>query len=297
VEPRLSAIVVHHHTPELLAACIESLCAGSRVPDEIVVVDNAVAPGTTSPTWDTPVPVRMLTRPDNPGYAASCNTGTSAATGDLLLFLNADVTVTPDTVARCVEALASDPGVGIVTCRLLRPDGSLDHASHRGIPTPFASMAYLLRLDRLWPGSRRLGRYHQTWLDPETDHDVEACCGAFLLIPRRALDDAGGWDERYWFYGEDLDLCLRVGQIGRRVHYVGTTWATHVKGASSHLREPDQRLLPEERRTKRRVQAAILESHQLFFQQHIAPRASMPERAAARILFAMQRMRMELPAG
>lgn len=296
VEPRLTAIVVHHHTPSLLTTCIESLCAGSRVPDEIVVVDNEVAEGTPAPEFRTAVPVRVLARPGNPGYAASCNIGAAAATGDALLFLNADVAVSPDCLERCVAAL-DEPGVGIVTCRLQRPDGTLDHASHRGLPTPAASAAYLLRLDRLRPQSRRLGRYRLSWLDPATDHDIEACCGAFLLIRQDVLAQAGGWDERYWFYGEDLDLCVRVSEAGYRIRYLGTTWATHVKGASSHLRDPDADLAPAERLVKRRVQAAILESHQLFFQQHLEPRASMPERAAARMLFAMQRMRLHLGTG
>lgn len=293
LEPRVSTIVVHHHTPELLAACIDALCASTRPPDEIVVVDNEVAEGTPGLVPRSTVPLQVLSRSDNPGYAASCNIGAAASTGDVLLFLNADVAVSPGCVERCVAAL-DDPGVGIVTCRLQRPDGTLDHASHRGLPTPFASAAYLLRLDRLRPGSRRLGRYRLSWLDPGTDHDIEACSGAFLMVPRTVLDAAGGWDERYWFYGEDLDLCVRVGEAGYRIRYLGTTWATHVKGASSHLRVADTGLAPEQRLVKRRVQAAILESHELFFQQHLAAHASVPERAAARTLFAMQRARLGL---
>jgi GT2 family glycosyltransferase len=194
-------------------------------------------------------------------------------------------------------AALEDPGVGIVTCRLQRPDGTLDHASHRGIPTPLASAAYLLRLDRIRPRSRRLGRYRLSWLDPATDHDIEACSGAFLMIRRSMLAQAGGWDERYWFYGEDLDLCVRIREAGYHVRYLGSTWATHVKGASSHLREPDRLLGSEERLVKRRVQRAILESHQLFFRQHLAPHASLPERAAARMLFAVQRMRLHVASG
>jgi GT2 family glycosyltransferase len=296
VEPRLTAIVVHHHTPDLLAACIESLCAGVRAPDEIIVVDNDVSDAAPSQSWRTSVPVRVLAQAANPGYAASCNLGAAAGTGDVLVFLNADVAVHPGTLERCMAAI-DDPGVGIVTCRLERPDGTLDHASHRGIPTPSASAAYMLGLDRLRPRSRRLGRYRMSWLDPRTDHDIEACSGAFLMIRRSVLAQAGGWDERYWFYGEDLDLCVRIRDAGYRVRYLGTTSATHVKGASSHLREPDRLLDTHERLLKRRVQQAILDSHQLFFRQHLAPHASLPERAAARTLFAVQRMRLHRGAG
>lgn len=285
----MSVVVVNHHTPDLLAACIRSLSDGSRRPDEIIVVDNEVLADEPRQDWTTPVPIKVVRRASNPGYAASCNTGAALATGQMVLFLNADVTVSVDCLQQCVDAIVSDPGIGIVTCRLERPDGSLDHACHRGLPTPFASLAYVLRLDRAFPGSRSLGRYRMTWLDPAADHDIEACTGAFLLTRRSILDEVGGWDERYWFYGEDLDLCVRVARTGSRVRYLGTVKATHVKGASSHLREPDSALEPHELAAKRRVQAAIIDSHELFFSQHLAPRASWLERVAARLLFATQR--------
>jgi GT2 family glycosyltransferase len=285
----VSVVVVHHHTPDLLAACIASLACGTRVPDEVIVVDNDVAPGTPAPRWDPAVPVTTIRRSMNPGYAASCNEGAAVASGDILLFLNADVAVDPDCLARCVDALRSDPAVGIVTCRLVRPDGSTDHAAHRGIPTPLASIAYLLGLDRVLPWSRALGRYRLSWLDPTTDHDVEACSGAYLMTTREALVSIGGWDERFWFYGEDLDLCVRMVERGLRVRYLGSVTATHVKGASSHLRQADSELDADAIRVKRRVQAAIVESHELFFRLHIAPNASWLEKAAARILFATQR--------
>ena len=176
---------------------------------------------TTSPLL---VP-RLLLLPDNPGYAAACNRGAAAASGDWLLFMNADVMVDAACLGAVLAEAAPDPGIGIATCRLVRPDGSLDHACHRGIPSVLDSLIYKARLDRLAPRSRRLGHYRLSWLDPWTVHDVEACSGAFLLIRREALEAVAGWDERYWFYAEDLDLCLRVTQAGWRVRYVGTATA------------------------------------------------------------------------
>ena len=285
----LSAIVVHHHRPELLTDCVAALTAGSRVPDEIIVVDNEAPAGGPPPIPET-ASIRVISRVENPGYSASCNTGVDASTGDYLLFLNGDVMVSEACLERCMEAITSDAGVGIVTCRLRRLDGSLDHACHRGLPTPLASAAYKLRLDRIWPNSRRLGRYRLSWMDPATDHDVEACSGAFLLISRALLGQIGGWDARYWFYGEDLDLCVRVGRSEKRVRYLASTWATHVKGASSYVGVPDRDLRPDQRRTKRQVQAAILDSHELFFREHLAPQASVPTRAAVALMFSVERM-------
>jgi GT2 family glycosyltransferase len=93
-----------------------------------------------------------------------------------------------------------------------------------------------------------------SWLDPATEHDVEACSGAFMLVRREVLEQLDGWDERYWFYAEDLDLCLRAGQLGKRVRYLGTATATHVKYASSRLRSADSDLTADERRHKRTIQ-------------------------------------------
>ena len=226
----LSVIIVNFRSSDLIDDCVQSLLAASRVPDEIVVVDNAGIDGGLAPALAERLPTTIVVHEDNPGYAAACNAGVEAASGDMLLFLNADVRVGADALERCLGAMDADAGIGATTCRLVRPDGRLDHAAHRGLPTPLASFAYKLRLDRLAPDSRRLSRYRMAWLDPGTDHDIEACSGAFLMTRREVLAATGGWDERYRFYAEDLDLCLRVAQRGYRIRYLGTVDSTHLKG-------------------------------------------------------------------
>src|SRR5688572_30488350 len=185
----LSAIVVNHRSNDLVNACLRSLLAGSIVPDEVIVVDNEGADGGLTPELAAQERIRVLVTRSNAGYAAACNAGVAVARGERLLFLNADVFLSPDCLERCVAVLTADPAIGIVSPRLVRPDGRLDHACHRGLPTPFASLAYKLRLHRLAPWSRRLGRYTMAWLDPSTEHDVESCSGAFLLIGRDVLDE------------------------------------------------------------------------------------------------------------
>ena len=107
---------------------------------------------------------------------------------------------------------------------------------------------------------------------------MEACSGAFLLIRREALEAVGGWDERYWFYAEDLDLCLRVTQAGWRVRYVGTASAVHVKGSSSNLRRSPSDLTDEQRATRRRVREAIIDSHERFYREHLEAGTARPLR-------------------
>jgi GT2 family glycosyltransferase len=288
----LSAIIVNHRSSRLVNGCIRALLAGTVVPDEVVVIDNEATDGALDPDL-ADGPVRLIRIASNPGYAAACNTGAAAARGDLLLFLNPDVTVSDGCVERCVAALATDPSIGVVGPRLERPDGRLDHACHRGLPTPMASFAYKLRLHRLMPGSRRLSRYTMAWLDPRTDHDIEACSGAFLLIRRDVLETVGGWDERYRFYAEDLDLCLRVGARGLRVRYLGTVTATHLKGALSHHGMADGSLSASQREVKRWAQREIIASHRLFFQEHLRQGARLPVRLLIDAMFALQSIRLD----
>ena len=136
VLPRLSVVIVNHHRPDLLADALRALYASERRPDEIVVVetDAAEAPSLPADDGESAIPVRLLVLPDNPGYAAACNRGAAQASGDWVLFMNADVNVSPECLAAVLTEASADPGIGIATCRLVRPDGNLDHACHRGIP-------------------------------------------------------------------------------------------------------------------------------------------------------------------
>jgi GT2 family glycosyltransferase len=290
---RLSVVIVDHHRPDLLADALRALYASTRRPDEVIVVevDAQVAPELPADAHDPALQPCVLVCADNPGYAAACNRGAAQASGDWILFMNADVTVSAGCPADVLAEAESDPGIGIATPRLVRPDGRLDHACHRGIPSVIDSLSYKARLDRLFPRSRRLGHYRLAWLDERGTHDVEACSGAFLLIRRSALSAVGGWDERYWFYAEDLDLCLRVTQAGWRVRYVGSTSAVHVKGSSSNLRRSAQGLTPAQRATRRRVREAVVDSHERFYRQHLQATTAPLLRPLVALVFRLDRAR------
>lgn len=286
-ETRLSVVVVGYRQPELLTRAVSALHGGSYVPDEVVVVD--VAPAVAwEPAWGASV----VALDGNPGYAAACARGVDETSGDWLLFMNADVTVAADTIEHTLREATADTTIGIATCRLTLPDGTLDHACHRGSPSLFDSLAYKSRLDRTGLASRRLGRYRMTWLDPTGSHDVEACSGAFLMIRRAAYDGVGGWDEAYRFYGEDLDLCARVRRAGWRVRYVGGTCADHDKGAASHLRRRPASLTAEERETRLWVQRSVVDAHERFYEQHMESGTARLLRPLVRGNFALQRWRL-----
>lgn len=289
----LGAVVVSYRRYDLLRECLRALAASTRPPDRIVVVDNESDAAALAAAVAGIPGVEAIGNSGNPGYAASCNQGWRAAGTDLVLFLNGDVTVTPTCLERVTAALEADPAIGVATARLERPDGTLDHACHRGIPTPEAALWYSLKLHRLRPRSRRFAAYTMSWLDPSTDHDIEACSGAFLLTRGATLEAIGGWDEGYWFYAEDLDLCLRVLRAGLRVRYVASAVATHVKGASSNLRADGRTLDPAEQATRDRVRLAIVASHLRFYRLHLAADTAWPLRLLVEARFRFDRRRVE----
>ena len=289
----VTVVVVDYRNPGLLRRCLARIFAADPVPADVVVVDvdpleEFVLPDSMAGRSDGPR-LRLATTSDNPGYSAACNRGAEGASTGWVLFMNSDVMLEPDTLGAVLDEVGADPEVGIATCRLDLPGGGIDHACHRGIPSPFDSLWYKTRLDRAFPRSKRFGHYRLTWLDTGTVHDIEACSGAFLLIRREALEAVNGWDERYWFYAEDLDLCLRVSQGGLRVRYVGTAAATHEKSSSSHVRRPDGELDPEQLETRRRVKRAIVDSHERFYREHLEADTARPVRPLVQAMFALQR--------
>lgn len=288
----VTLVVVDYRNPELLGRCLSRVFSADPTPADVVVVDvdpvqELTLPDAVTGASDRPR-LRVATTSDNPGYSAACNRGAQGAETEWLLFMNSDVMLEPETLGAVLDEVSTDSSVGIATCRLRLPDGSIDHACHRGIPSPLDSLWYKARLDRLFPRSHRFGRYRMTWLDTETVHDIEACTGAFLLIRREALEAVGGWDERYWFYAEDLDLCLRVTQAGWRVRYVGTATAEHVKSSSSHVRRKGE-LDQEQLETRRRVRRAIVDSHERFYHEHLEAQTARPVRPMVQAMFALQR--------
>ena len=113
------------------------------------------------------------------------------------------------------------------------PTASLDKACRRGFPTPAVALYHFLYLDRLFPTSPRFGRYNVTYLDPDQPAEVDSLVGAFMLLRREALEQAGLFDEAFFMYGEDLDLCYRIRQHGWKIWYQPGTVVLHHKGASS----------------------------------------------------------------
>ncbi len=152
---------------------------------------------------------------------------------DYVLFLNPDTVVPPDAFQKTVQFLEEHADAGVVGPRVVKMDGSLDLACRRSFPTPASSFFKLTGLSKLLPGHRLVARYNLTYLSDRETAEVDSVMGAYMLVRGSALGDAGLFDERFFMYGEDLDIAYRIKERGWKVYYYPRICVLHHKGASS----------------------------------------------------------------
>ncbi len=225
----LSIVIVNYNTPKLAEAAIASVVnTAIKTAFEVVVVNNGEEALRYRPQ-DTRVKTLIA---ENKGFGHACNIGARAAGGELLLFLNPDTLLSEGALDAAASYMLEHNDTGALGIQTRLESGAFDHGCKRGFPTPWASLCYFTRLDRLFPRSRAFGRYRQTFVPEDAVCDVDSVSGAFLMTTHAAFWEVGGFDEAFFMYGEDLDLCYRIKQSGRRVVYYGGAQMTHLKGES-----------------------------------------------------------------
>lgn len=241
----LSVVVVNYNGRTWLEGLLPDLeryvLRQSRFRVEVVVVDNASTDDSLA-LLETHSWLRLIRSDVNGGFAYGNNLAIKTINSRYVCLLNSDTNL-PDTLDVLVEYLDSDPCVGVVTPRIITTDGSLDKACHRGEPTPWASLTYMVGLERLFPRSGWFGQYHQGWEDLSTIHPIGACTGAAMMVRMAAINQVGLLDERFFMYGEDLDWCRRFREAGFGLIYHPDVTVVHHKyksglsGASASTRE------------------------------------------------------------
>lgn len=226
---RFDIVTVNWNSGDLLRQCIGSLpaavpaaAAAGFALDRLVVVDNASADG-SSDALDGGPPPTLLKNRENRGFAAACNQGAAGSRADYLLFLNPDTRLGPASLAPALAFLDApeNAGIGILGIRLVDADGLCQRSCARA-PTPGRLAAQAVGLDRIWPS--RFAPHFMTEWDHADTRPVEQVMGAFLLIRRRLFEELGGFDERFFVYFDDVDLCLRARLAGWGVvHFAGAS--------------------------------------------------------------------------
>ncbi len=224
-------MVVNYGTCELVSGLVKSIFDTVKtLKYEIIVVDNSKSGGLRFSCDDERVRVFWLN--ENKGFANASNFGAKKAISDCLLFLNSDSIVYDGSVDQAFSYFSCHKNVGVLGIRQLLPSGELDFGCKRGFPTPMASLYYFSGLSRIFRKSRRFGAYQQTFVDEKSVAEVDCVSGAFMMIKKSVFDRVGGFDETFFLYGEDVDLCYRLKCEGFRNIYFGRTYFTHLKNSS-----------------------------------------------------------------
>jgi len=276
-KPIISVIILNYNSGNYLAQCLASL-ARSTLPAsdfEIIVVDNASTDNSIlkikklihSLKIDN---CKLKINSSNLGFAAGNNRGIgfSNPASKYLIFLNPDTLVEPDTLQKMLAFFRSDLRPDAATCKIiLAKTSQIQPECHRDFPTPLSAFLHFTGIS-----SRQ---YFMEYLDYSQTQLINACVGAFFMVRRRVGEDVGWWNEKYFFYGEDLDFCFKLKQKNYHLYYHPNTFITHFQGISSGIKKT---VSAASRQTRARSARASTQAMRIFYQENLFPHYSPPTR-------------------
>ncbi len=255
----LSVIVVSYNTRELLLECLRSVYDSTYSSDlQVIVVDNASQDGSAEAVRSHFPEGLLIANSENTGFSRANNLGIEHARGRYLLLLNPDTALDSDVLEKMTEYMDIHRDVGMVSCKLVAGDGSLDLACRRSFPSLWDGLCRASGLSKLFPKSRLFARYNLTYLDEDQTYMVDAVNGAFMFTRREAVRQVGLLDEDYIMYIEDLDWCYRFQKAGWKIVYHPVATTLHLKGQSA--RQNSSEMISE-----------LFRSTKTFYRKHYFP--------------------------
>jgi N-acetylglucosaminyl-diphospho-decaprenol L-rhamnosyltransferase len=239
--PRVSVVIVVWNGLDYVKRCLASLA--SQEPHELIVVDNGSTDGTRE-LLEKQVGSALI-KLDNPGFGAANNAAAKRARGGYLLFLNSDCELGPDAIGTLATILDRSPGAWLAAPRLRSPDGRIQRSVGRA-PTLFTEFLNKSMLHRVLP-LFTYGRWNFTG-----DRPVDWATGACMMVRADSFKQIGGFDEGFFMFMEDVDLCVRLRAAGGELRFTDAAWGVHHGGASSNDVTVKARMLIESERASRR---------------------------------------------
>jgi hypothetical protein len=256
--PVLSVCIVTYRAKDLLRDCLQSLCANTNLPFEVIIVDNGSQDGAKSMLEREFPAFTVIENNENLGFTFPMNQALRLAQGQYLLQLNPDTLILPDSLDKMVAFMNAHPDIGICGPKVLNRNQTLQKSCRRGEPTPWAVLTYFLGFSARYPKSKLFGQYQMNYMDEDLTHPVAGVSGSCMLIRRELIDDIGYLDERFFAYQEDADFCLRARQAGWQVYYYPGAEIIHYGGQGGSRVEPYRSIL------------AWHKSYFIYYRKHLA---------------------------
>jgi GT2 family glycosyltransferase len=254
----VSICIVTYKARDLLRDCLVSLYENTRLPFEIIVVDNGSNDGVGQMLQEDYPAVCFIQNTGNDGYTRPMNQALRRGQGRYLLQLNPDTIILPEALERLVEFMDKNPKIGICGPKVLNRDLTLQKPCRRGEPTPWAVISYFTGLHSLFPNSPFFGKYLVSYLDENQIHPVDGVSGSCMLIRKELIDEIGYLDERFFAYQEDADFCRRARQANWQVYYMPEAQIIHYGGMGGSRVEPYRSIF------------AWHKSYFLYYNKHLA---------------------------
>jgi len=248
---------------------------------QVTVVDNSLNADGTGDLLQRELPqVRYLLPKENLGFGRANNLGFRESSGQYVLFLNPDTVCNTAALAHCVARVQAEREIGLISPKLVLADGSMDLACRRSIPTIWDGFCRGSGLAARFPKTKAFAGYNLTDLADEGTYEVGAINGAFMMGRREIFEKMaepkphGIFDEQFFMYGDDLDLCIRVSRASYRVIYDGRVQITHLKGQSVA-------------KDYKRMSTAIFDANRDVYLKHFNPKNSRLTRWKYTIAFGL----------
>ncbi len=266
----LSVIIINYNTVELLFDCLKSIKKALKPKNglEVIVVDNASSDGSVDMVERDFPSVNLIRNKVNKGFSTANNQGAKVSTGKYLLFLNSDTKVSAKSLVKPLKYLKTHPKVGALTVKLILANGQIDPDNHRGFPTPWTALTHFSGLNKLFPKSRLLNNYFQSYKDFSKIHRIELPAGSYLMMSAKLFHRLKGWDETYFFYGEDIDLSYRIHQADYDIVYYPKVEVIHYKGASSGLRKESALIAKNPKANRIKVAKSSVKAMEIFYKKY-----------------------------
>ena len=235
--PAVSVIIVSYNTCDMTCACIKSVLAeGKDVDQEVIVIDNCSNDSSADAIAQQFPSVTLIRSKDNLGFGKGNNVAALQATGDYILLLNPDTVVLDNAVGKLLDFAVRKPEAKLWGGKTLFSDGSLNPASAWAFMSLWSLIAGAAGLSMVFPTSNLFNpEAYPSW-DRNSEREVELITGCFLLMKRNFWQELGGFDEKFYIYAEEADLCIRAIEKGARPTTTPLAEIVHYGGASETVR-------------------------------------------------------------